>query len=131
VIEELIPSEPEIEGEDESPELRLEPEDAEIGAESEQGGKTGKAKRGPGKRAFVDEIDDEILKAARKLLPKIPAMMEKNAANVLALRKAVESATKSYQGRKDRHNASKRDERRRRLVEEGLQPLGKVNLEVN
>ncbi len=123
MINELTEGEPE--------DLEEEREEAAAGdevgeGESEPGGK---AKRGPAKRAYIEELDDEILKGARQVMPKIAKMLETNASNVLALRKAVEAATKNSQARKDRRNASKRDERRRRMVEDGPQSLSKVKLE--
>ena len=98
-------------------------------AECDEAGPAGRPKRGPAQRAFVEEVDDAILKAARMIIPKLPKMLESNASNVLALRKAVEAASKNHRAMKDRRNAGKRDERRRRLVEEGPQSLSNVKLE--
>ncbi len=99
-----------------------EPEPNETGA-------TCRSKRRTAKRAYIEELDDEILKGARKVMPKIAKLLETNASNVLALRKAVEAATNSFHARTDRRNASKRDEQRRRMVEEGRQSLSNVKLE--
>jgi|SRR5579872_363728 len=94
----------------------------------QQGGKAGR--RAP-KRAFMDDLDAAILKAMPALIAKLPRMLETNASNVLAIRKAADAATKSLQARKERRNAAKRDERRRRMVEEGPQSLSNVKLEAD
>ena len=112
MIEELIPSEPEIEGEDESPEV--EPK--------ESGEGEGEQDCGAGRRRPVtpEAFDAKFRKVAREAIDGMDAKsLLKNASAYKVMRELIVIADKSRLARLEKKAAAKREARRKKALESG------------
>lgn len=110
MIEELIPSETEIEGEDESPEV----EPKESGAGEPDGG--------AGRRRPVtpEAFDAKFRKVAREAIDGMDAKsLLKNASAYKVMRELIVIADKSRLARLEKKAAAKREARRKKALESG------------
>jgi len=109
VIEELIPSEPEIEGEDESAEV--EPK------ESGEGEQDGAGRRRP---VTPEAFDAKFRKVAREASDGMDAKsLLKNASAYKVMRELIVIADKSRLARLEKKAAAKREARRKKALESG------------